>query len=344
MDYFNTTYITSCVIHEENGEFKPIIMHFFQLIITCLIFLTISRQRIIIDERHPSYNTAKYLSSLPQPISGISARTLYLKQIKPGIIGKLNNVIYNILSRIFVTWRWTFENNVVCATVPSAGILSWVNIVLICLQFYSALIPCLNNGFFWDERCFTGWFECFGPSSTIILFVVLPDDSKIYNNEFWPKIEDGYIGYYGRLFNIMLNLFQSLLIIIIYIVCILPYIIPILGICLIFYCLTLPLMICSPKNELNKLINEEEPLIFDEMRVETIMTKRWCLQICEFSILYIMSILLIIAIIWAIFASGKLYSGEMNYFDSALCVWEERSFSAYIGYNFGSFRAWISSL
>lgn len=196
---------------------------------------------------HLSYNTAKYLSSLSQPISGISARTLYLKQIKPGIIGKLNSIIYNILSRIFITWRWTFENNVVHATVSSAGILSWVNVGLFCLQFYSALVPCITNGFFWDERCFTGWFEYFGFSSLILFFFIFSDESKNYMNEFWPKIEDGYFGYTGRLVTLILNAFQALIIFIIYADCIVPYLPFIIMLVGMFGCTTVPFMLCKPK-------------------------------------------------------------------------------------------------
>lgn len=85
-------------------------------------------------------------------------------------------------------------------------------------------------------------------------------------------------------------------------------------------------------------------MIVNEIKVEEITTKRWCLDICERFIHTMCGSLLFIAIIWSIFASGKLYAGEMNYQDSVICVWEERPFSAYIGYNFGSFRAWVSSL
>ena len=333
--YFGIDY--NCIIHEDNGKLKPLIMHTLQHIISLVLLGIISQKQIIFSPDHPGTEAFRYLTSLPQPVIGVSAYAFETKNNNSKLVILLGGRVRHwIMSRLFVTWRWEQENANIIATIPGAGILAWISICIICVQFYVAIVPCIQNGFYWDERCFTSWLESFGGTSFAALIILGNPDI----GEIWPKRSDGLIGYLGRYINLILTILQSIIIALTGFICILPYI-GFVGFCNI--CSTIFIFCTNETEEPNSrlLIPELDNNVSQQIKYKS--SKGDCRSTIELFLGIILYAIMITIMIWAVFAGGKLYTGDMNYIESALCVWHERSWSVYIGYDFSTFRSWITT-
>lgn len=319
---------SNCIIHEGSGELKPIIMHTIQFIIGSFLLIATFVQSCEFQPNHPAFKAVQYLTTCTQPVVGVSAYAFSRVETNSYI-----KLLLNQFLSTYTEWKWIEQDGIVIATVESSSFAAWLNIILTCIQFYCAIIPCTRNGFYWDERCFTGWFESFGLTNILMLLFLMPNKYEV-----WPKRVDGNFSYYSRMINIVLMSIQGLFIAVIYAICVIPYYIPGLCIVVIFIrvFITTPYVLCCGD------CSRDESIILIGSR-DNFVQRNKCRKIFKTCLVIIGIFCGITGFIWAIFASGKLYSGDMNYLYSALCVWKERSWSAYIGYNFAMLRAWISS-